>query len=104
MKTWSLACASLLSVVVAGGCGAAVPEGDASNGEKLFPVHCASCHGDDGKSGTAGEDVPGAVADDGVDEIFLVIQNGKGNGEMPAFKDELTDQEIADIIAWLETQ
>ena len=104
--SWFFVLVSAAMVVVA--CGTASssahPDGDAARGETLFAAHCAACHGDDAQSGSARQDLPGAVADDGIDEIFLVVQNGKDDGEMPAFKDELTEQEIADILAWLETQ
>ena len=80
------------------------PDGVAATGEGLFTTHCASCHGGDARSGNVGKDLPGAVADDGVDEIFNVVLNGMDNGAMPAFADRLSEQEIADIIASIETQ
>lgn len=84
-------------------CGAPVAEGDATRGEGLYGANCAQCHGDDAKGGSAGEDLPGALAEDGFDEVFGVIKNGEGD-EMPAFGDQLSDEQIKDIIAWLETQ
>jgi mono/diheme cytochrome c family protein len=67
---------------------------DATAGLPVFAEHCASCHGADGKGDVEGSrdftDVDymrGAVPQ----EFFAVVTNGKG--DMPAFKDELTDEE-----------
>jgi cytochrome c oxidase subunit 2 len=75
--------------------------GDAASGETLFTAQCASCHGADAKSGSANENLVEAVGEGA--EFIDVVLDGKDNGAMPAFKDTLSDQEIADIIAWLET-
>ena len=80
------------------------PDGVAASGEALFTTNCTSCHGADARSGNARQNLPEAIADDGVDEIFSIISNGKDNGAMPAFADKLSEQEIADIIAWIKTQ
>lgn len=78
-----------------------IPEGDAVAGEGLYTTHCASCHGGDAKSGSAGENLVEEVGEE--DEFFNVVVAGKDNGAMPAFGDELSDQEIADIMAWVAT-
>jgi mono/diheme cytochrome c family protein len=74
-------------------------EGDKKDGAEVFAANCESCHGADGKSGTAKENVPGE--DEG--EIVDAVLNGKEDGAMPSFGDDLTDQEIADLLAFIKT-
>jgi mono/diheme cytochrome c family protein len=37
-------------------------------------------------------------------EWFMMIENGKPNTEMPAFGDELSDEEIWHVINYVQTQ
>jgi mono/diheme cytochrome c family protein len=73
--------------------------GDASAGETVFTsgtCSTASCHGADGISGTApalSSTVPG-LSDDGIINSVL-----DGKGSMPP--QDLSDQEMADVLAWL---
>lgn len=76
-----------------------IPAGDAAAGEGLFTTNCVSCHGADAKSGSARQDLPGEVGNE--NEFFNTVVAGKGG--MPAFGAELSDQEIADIMAWVAT-
>ena len=71
--------------------------GDAANGGTVYAANCAGCHGADATGGSG----PNIAGDTEVDEMASVILNGEE--EMPAF-DTLTDQEIADIIAWVGEQ
>jgi mono/diheme cytochrome c family protein len=73
-------------------------EGDVTSGAALYETHCQACHGDDARSGSAGENLAGKVVDE-KDEFSQAILNGKDNGTMPNFDDTLSDQEIADILA-----
>ena len=73
--------------------------GDATNGATLYGTHCAGCHGDDGRSGSVGEDIVHELGDDGAEVIDTMIT---GDGDMPAF-DQLSDQEMADIVAHMKT-
>lgn len=68
-----------------------LPEGDAVLGEELYFTSCSGCHSTDGTGG-AGPNLLNQTDDHIVD----YVQNGSGN--MPAFP-ELSDQDIADIIA-----
>ena len=70
-------------------------------GQGLYEVNCESCHGADARSGSANENLAGEVEEE-LGEYADVVLSGKGNGEMPAF-DTLTDQEIADILAYIAT-
>jgi mono/diheme cytochrome c family protein len=73
-------------------------EGDATAGAALYETHCQGCHGDDARSGSAGENLAGQVVDER-SEFIQAILRGKENGAMPSFEQTLSDQEIADILA-----
>jgi mono/diheme cytochrome c family protein len=71
--------------------------GDTASGETLFSANCASCHGAAGEGGT-GPAIAGLDFTDG--DISLVLN---GEDAMPAFGDSLSDQDIADVIAYVGT-
>ena len=75
----------------------AAANGDATSGEALYADNCSGCHGSAGEGGT-GPAIAGNPEGDA--ETAEVVQNGED--EMPAFPD-LTDQDISDILAYLET-
>lgn len=72
-----------------------LPTGDEANGESLYDAQCSACHGAtaDGGIGTSLLGQPDAHFIEAVQE---------GIGDMPALPD-LTDQDIADIIAFVRT-
>lgn len=72
--------------------------GDPTAGADLYETHCLACHGEDARSGSAGENLVDEVTEE-QDEFIEAILEGKDNGAMPAFADTLSDQEIADILA-----
>lgn len=74
-------------------------DGDSTNGEAVFSANCASCHGADGTGGSG----PNLVAEAGEDDAEWVEVILGGEDTMPAFVDVLTDQEIADVLAWLKS-
>jgi putative copper export protein/mono/diheme cytochrome c family protein len=86
----------------------------------LWAMQCASCHGVDG-GGTGDEQPDGGHAHPSVAgdllgrqtqartpaELYWIITNGLGGTTMPAFDLALTDQERADLVAyllWLQKQ
>ncbi len=78
----------------------AATEGDAANGKKLFAsAGCGGCHtfSAAGSTGTVGPNLDDAEVD--VDAAVQQIKNGGGG--MPAFGDRLSDQEIADVAAFV---
>jgi mono/diheme cytochrome c family protein len=75
-------------------------EGDSAAGAALYETHCQGCHGDDARSGSAGENLVDEVREE-EGEFIDTILRGKENGAMPAFDETLSDQEIADILAHL---
>ena len=75
-------------------------EGDAAAGEDVFAsAGCGSCHVYEpaGSSGTAGPNLDDSAID--YDGAYEQIANGGGG--MPAFKDQLSEQEIADVAAFV---
>lgn len=72
--------------------------GDATAGATTFSNVCAGCHGADGASGYAANLVEVApTLDDAV--IVGTIINGDSTGGMPA--QDLSDQEVADVLAYV---
>ena len=75
-------------------------QGDASNGAKVFAsAGCGGCHTLEaaGSSGTVGPNLDQAQPD-----ASLVIQRvTNGQGAMPSFADSLSEQEIADVAAYV---
>ena len=87
-----VACGSDRATAIAG------LSGDTGSGEALFGVHCAACHGADRAGTAAGPDIRDEVDEGG--EVIDIILNGKA--AMPSFADTLSDQEVADILAFLQ--
>ncbi|MDE1007267.1 MAG: cbb3-type cytochrome c oxidase subunit II [Paraburkholderia fungorum] len=85
-----------------------LPAGDAMRGSVLFGQSCAGCHGarGDGRSAAAAALRPGpadltqfAYSDAA---LHTILENGVSGSSMPAWRD-LSDQQMADLIAWLHT-
>jgi cytochrome c6 len=72
-------------------------EGDAAAGKAVYEARCAVCHG---AAGQGAGNYP-AVAGEGGSEAIEIVTNG--DGSMPAFRGQLTEQEIADVVAYIET-
>jgi cytochrome c551 len=79
----------------AGGGGTA----DAAAGGEVFSENCSTCHGATGHGGNGGPDLrtmPLARTQVGAEE-----QVTDGGGGMPAFKGALSEEEIADVAAYV---
>jgi mono/diheme cytochrome c family protein len=77
--------------------GARDDDGNAINGRKVFlKANCYICHG-----GRGGGGMCPSLREDRPDEVD-VIREGTSSG-MPAFRNILTDREIADVIAYIQT-
>jgi mono/diheme cytochrome c family protein len=79
---------------------AAVAEGDAEAGREVFAsAACGSCHVLEaaGASGTIGPNLDETQSEH--DAIVLQVTNGGGG--MPAFGDQLTEQQIQDVAAFV---
>lgn len=80
--------------------GGGAAEGDPAAGKEIFAsAGCGSCHVYEpaGTSGTAGPSLDESNVD--YDGAYQQIENGGGG--MPAFKDQLSEQEIADVAAFV---
>ena len=89
-----------LSTDTSGAGGDSSAEGNAENGKSLFASNgCGGCHtyGPAGSSGNAGPNLDELQPE--FDEAYDQIE--KGGGGMPAFGDRLSDQEIADLAAFV---
>ena len=74
--------------------------GDAANGEQVYvAAGCGGCHTFEaaGSTGSVGPDL-----DDASPSFDLVVEQvTNGGGAMPAFGDELSEQEIRDVAAFV---
>ena len=75
-------------------------EGNAEEGKKIYAANgCGSCHTlkDAGSSGTIGPNL-----DDAKPDLQLAIERvTNGKSPMPAFKDTLSEQQIADVATYV---
>jgi mono/diheme cytochrome c family protein len=80
---------------------AQTPSGDSANGKKLFLRDgCYECHGYAGQGGAAGA----RIAVIGLNAQGLIRYVRAPGGQMPAYTDKvITDQELTDIHAYLQT-
>lgn len=85
--------------------GAQSDGGDPERGERIFRAECAMCHGSD----AAGmmrmhPSLRGAVARLSTEGVEVAIRKGRNTmPPMPAFEGRLSDQAIADVIAYLDS-
>lgn len=74
--------------------------GNASRGKELYNASCVVCHGKEA-TGHIGPRLAGnAILAN--DQVFRKTVH-EGRHMMPPLKDALTEQQIADILAWLRT-
>ncbi len=76
--------------------------GDAAAGKQVFAsAGCVSCHtlADAGSSGTVGPNLDDASPS--YDKVVERVTNGQG--VMPPFKDQLSEQQIADVAAYVSS-
>ena len=64
-----------------------------ADGKALYAANCATCHGPDLK----GDKGPTLVGRSAMDLGYVETRIKTGYGQMPGFKDKLTDEEIASI-------
>lgn len=79
------------------GLGALDLEGDAARGAALFSSRCAVCHGDDGSGGSQGVNIADHVPYHSDEDLVELLAEGEGRMPAPG----LSDQEIADVLAYL---
>ena len=77
------------------------PAGDTSRGEELYSASCVVCHGPRATGGIGPRLAGNPVLSN--EQVFWKTVS-EGRHVMPPLKDALTEQQIADIQAWLKTQ
>jgi mono/diheme cytochrome c family protein len=73
--------------------------GDPAAGKTVFAENCAGCHGEDGLGGAGGPDLttmPLAQTEEGA-----VQQVTNGGGGMPPFGEQLSEEEITNVAAFV---
>ena len=92
--------------------------GDAKRGAVVYAANCAMCHGDHGGGAGRGTGVtisrerkfgimPPALNNPGFQGaapdamVATIIKEGRPSGIMPAFRNELSDADIADVVAYV---
>lgn len=73
--------------------------GDPAAGATIFAENCATCHGEDGHGGAGGPDLremPLAQTEEGA-----IQQVTNGGGGMPPFGEQLSEEEITDVAAFV---
>jgi ubiquinol-cytochrome c reductase cytochrome c subunit len=79
-----------------------LPEGDPGAGQAVYAANCAACHGSTGAGGVAGGGA-WTPAVNIYDTMTITEAIRVGPFQMPAFgEDIITDQDAADIAAFLE--
>ncbi|MEZ4448613.1 MAG: cytochrome c [Nannocystaceae bacterium] len=74
--------------------------GDADNGATLYSSKCASCHGAMGEGGI-GTALTKEAPEHSDDDIVTDILEGISGTQMVGFRDQLSDQEVADLLAFI---
>jgi mono/diheme cytochrome c family protein len=92
---------------------AATPGNETAEAQNLYVQNCANCHKEDGTGGK--KEIDGTVIN--VDNLTTdkmkkmddqkyvgYIKNGVPGEGMPAFKDRLTDAQIASVVKYIRTE
>jgi quinohemoprotein ethanol dehydrogenase len=75
------------------------PTGNAAAGRKVFVANCSGCHGLTGHGGNGGPDLTTIPSARNLATVVNQVTNGGGG--MPPFKSSLTQQQIADVSAYV---
>jgi mono/diheme cytochrome c family protein len=74
--------------------------GDAATGETTYTQQCSACHAADGTGGTGPSLVAAYAEGEDLEMIDVILT---GDDDMPGFEGTLSDQEIADVWAYVGT-
>ena len=85
-----------------------MPAAKAKEAKRVFKQKCSKCHGQDGAGSTYGQIVGATnLTDSGwqerVDDKRLVDSIKHGRGQMPAFGEKLTEDQIASLVMYVRT-
>ena len=106
MRNWMVGCAA--GVVLVAGLAAQGKPGDAAKGKEVFD-QCSVCHNADSTEKKMGPGLKGLFSRDKlvngkkVTEANVRGKIDEGGNGMPAYKEMLSDDEKADLIAYLKT-
>jgi mono/diheme cytochrome c family protein len=118
MRRRRLITLALAGVAVAGpgldGSSQTTPARDLAHGKDLYARYCSGCHGEDGRgeAKTFRPNVANLAVRELMDQVtdeylFSVITNGGAavgkNAAMPAWKSQLGEQEIWDLVGFVRT-
>ncbi|MFC2030463.1 c-type cytochrome [Chloroflexota bacterium] len=79
--------------------------GDAVKGDEVYIANCIPCHGPDAAGGPVGPTlVTAEIAAQEDDYYREVIGNGREGTAMPAWGDQLSAQDIENLIAYLRSK
>lgn len=85
----------------------------AAAGRKLYADNCAGCHKEDGKGGKItieGKSInPDDLTADKIkrmtdDKLYGYVYNGIADEGMPAFKDDLSEAEIREVVRYVRSE
>jgi len=80
------------------------PPGDSQAGAAIYADQCAACHGNQGEGGVGKPLQSNAFIQDQTNaDLVAFLQEGRAGTAMTGFADRLSEQEIADVVAWLRT-
>ena len=77
-------------------------KGDAAAGKSIFAANCSVCHGALGTGGNGGPDLTNSQLAQDLARVIKQVSNGGGG--MPAFKGQLSDQQIDDVATYVTTK
>ena len=108
---WSVFLSAMAIMLQAAG-SVATETGNDHKGKAVYERTCAACHGPQGRGDSqmgkmlvppAADLTSPAIRKKSDAEILQVLANGKPPSAMPAFKGQLSEQEMRDTIAYLRT-
>ncbi|MEX0830933.1 MAG: cytochrome c [Nitrospirales bacterium] len=111
MNTRLIMSVGMVCVMLSGGVVLAnVATGDAEKGKEVFRTHCLNCHGSQGRGdGPVADQLtprPANLTSEKVqqksdNDLLIIVREGKQGTSMPAWKGELSDQKMLDVLAYL---
>jgi mono/diheme cytochrome c family protein len=87
-----------------------VATGNAEKGEKVYRTHCLNCHGSRGKGdGPVADQLTPRPADltsetvqqKSEKDLLTIVREGRPGTSMPAWKGQLSNQQMLDVLAYL---
>ncbi|MBI5304916.1 MAG: c-type cytochrome [Chloroflexi bacterium] len=80
------------------------PIGNATKGKKVYNDACAGCHGSEGQGGVGRKLKPNEFMQKSTNaEVLMLALNGRQGTAMRSFEGKLTEEQLADAIAFLRT-